>query len=75
MYLSDVFTIGANLAGIPGLTVPMGLADGLPVAVQLLGPADAEPRLLQAARALEVDGRTSEMATGSEREFIWPGKR
>ncbi|MEQ1834627.1 MAG: Asp-tRNA(Asn)/Glu-tRNA(Gln) amidotransferase subunit GatA, partial [Candidatus Eisenbacteria bacterium] len=53
MYLSDVFTIGANLAGIPGLTVPMGVAPaGLPVAVQLLGPADAEPVLLRAARAL-----------------------
>jgi len=75
MYLSDVFTIGANLAGIPGLSVPMGLSAGLPVAVQLLGPADGEPVLLRAARALEVDGRTHELATGSEREFTWPGKR
>jgi aspartyl-tRNA(Asn)/glutamyl-tRNA(Gln) amidotransferase subunit A len=75
MYLSDVFTIGANLAGIPGLSVPMGLSDGLPVGVQLLGPADAEPVLLRAARALEADGRTADIPRGYEREFIWPGKR
>jgi len=75
MYLSDIFTIGANLAGIPGLSVPMGLAGGLPVAVQLLGPADAEPLLLRAARALEVDGRTGDLAKAYEREFTWPGSR
>jgi aspartyl-tRNA(Asn)/glutamyl-tRNA(Gln) amidotransferase subunit A len=75
MYLSDVFTIGANLAGIPGLSVPMGLSGGgLPVAVQLLGPADSEPRLLQAARALEAEGRSDRIPMGYEREFAWPGK-
>ncbi len=76
MYLSDIFTIGANLAGIPGLSVPMGLVPGgLPVAVQLLGPADAEPLLLRAARALEVDGEAERMARGYEKEFAWPGSR
>jgi aspartyl-tRNA(Asn)/glutamyl-tRNA(Gln) amidotransferase subunit A len=77
MYLSDVFTIGANLAGIPGLSVPMGLAAaGLPVAVQLLGPADAEPLLLRAARALEVDGVVERLARAPlEQEFAWPGSR
>jgi aspartyl-tRNA(Asn)/glutamyl-tRNA(Gln) amidotransferase subunit A len=80
MYLSDVFTIGANLAGIPGLSVPMGLEPGgLPVAVQLLGPADSEPALLRAARALEVDGDErrlgAEIDAETEREFAWPGKR
>src|SRR5262249_55433292 len=76
MYLSDVFTIGANLAGIPGLSVPMGVAGaGLPVAVQLLGPADAEPLLLRAARALELEGRTNGGTTAYEREFTWPGNR
>ena len=74
MYLSDVFTIGANLAGIPGLSVPMGLAGGLPVGVQLLGAADAEPVLLRAARALEAEGRTGDIPKGYEREFTWPGK-
>jgi aspartyl-tRNA(Asn)/glutamyl-tRNA(Gln) amidotransferase subunit A len=74
MYLSDVFTIGANLAGIPGLSMPMGLSGGLPVAVQLLGPADAEPALLRAARALEADGKTGDIPMGYEREFTWPGR-
>ena len=76
MYLSDVFTIGANLAGIPGLTVPMGVAPaGLPVAVQLLGPVDAEPVLLRGARALEADGDPARIARGWEREVAWPGSR
>ncbi len=76
MYLSDVFTIGANLAGIPGFTVPMGLADdGLPVAVQLLGPEDGEPRLLRAGRALEVNGDTARLARDHETEFAWPTRR
>lgn len=76
MYLSDVFTIGANLAGIPGLTVPAGMSnDGLPVGVQFLGPMDSEPALLRAARALEVDGERAAIARGPEREVTWPGKR
>src|SRR5262249_2399526 len=57
MYLSDIFTIGANLAGIPGLSCPVGRTPaGLPVAVQLLGPEDSEPTLLAAGRAIEVRG-------------------
>ena len=76
MYLSDIFTIGANLAGIPGLTVPVGLtAAQLPVAVQLLGPEDAEPTLLRAARAIEVRGDTARMAARHETEFAWPTRR
>jgi len=53
----------------------MGLASGLPVGVQLLGPADAEPVLLRAARALEAEGRVGDIPTGYEWEFTWPGKR
>ena len=74
MYLSDVFTIGANLAGIPGLSIPMGLADGLPVGVQLLGPMDGEPAMLRAARAIEMDGDAARLARGPEREVPWPGR-
>jgi len=75
MYLSDLFTIGANLAGIPGLSVPMGLAPaGLPVAVQLLGPADSEPALLRAGRELEANGDRGRLArAGFAPEFAWPG--
>jgi aspartyl-tRNA(Asn)/glutamyl-tRNA(Gln) amidotransferase subunit A len=55
MYLSDVFTIPSNLSGEAAITVPFGAgADGLPIGVQLLGPARAEPRLFAAARVLEV---------------------
>ncbi|MCD6378526.1 MAG: Asp-tRNA(Asn)/Glu-tRNA(Gln) amidotransferase subunit GatA [Planctomycetes bacterium] len=54
MYLSDVFTIGANLAGIPGISIPVGLSkSNLPLAVQLLANVFDEQTLLQAARVLE----------------------
>ena len=76
MYLSDIFTIGANLAGIPGLTVPVGLTPaGLPRAVQLLGPEDSEPVLLRAGWALEVKGDTARLDRRHETEFAWPVKR
>jgi len=81
MYLSDIFTIGANLAGIPGLSVPVGLSAAtvdrraLPRAVQLLAPEDGEPLLLRAARALEVRGDTARLAGSNETEFAWPTKR
>jgi aspartyl-tRNA(Asn)/glutamyl-tRNA(Gln) amidotransferase subunit A len=76
MYLSDIFTLGANLAGIPGLTVPVTPASsGLPRAVQVLGPADAELALLRAARAIEVEGDTKRLAAGYERAFAWPTRR
>ncbi|HSN91711.1 MAG TPA: Asp-tRNA(Asn)/Glu-tRNA(Gln) amidotransferase subunit GatA [Anaeromyxobacteraceae bacterium] len=55
MYLADVFTIGCNLAALPGLSVPCGMhpALGLPVGLQLLGRPFDEATLLRAARALE----------------------
>ena len=54
MYLNDLFTIGANLAGLPGISVPAGMTkSGLPIGVQLLGPAFEEDRLLRCARMLE----------------------
>jgi aspartyl-tRNA(Asn)/glutamyl-tRNA(Gln) amidotransferase subunit A len=54
MYLSDIFTISVNLAGIPGLSLPCGFTPGgLPIGLQLLGKPFDEVRLLQAAYALE----------------------
>ncbi len=49
MYLNDIYTIGANLAGLPGVSVPCGLVGGLPVGLQLVGPHFAEEVLLRCA--------------------------
>jgi len=53
MYLSDIFTVPANLAGLPAISVPTGMSDGLPLGTQLLAPALEEARLLRAAAWLE----------------------
>lgn len=53
MYLSDIFTISVNLAGIPGLSVPCGFTDGLPVGLQLMGRPFGEGTLFKAAYAFE----------------------
>ncbi|HRK11241.1 MAG TPA: amidase family protein, partial [Thauera sp.] len=54
MYLSDIYTIAVNLAGLPGLSHPAGFgADGLPVGLQLIGDYFAETRLLQAAHRFQ----------------------
>jgi aspartyl-tRNA(Asn)/glutamyl-tRNA(Gln) amidotransferase subunit A len=53
MYLADVFTVPANLAGLPGLSLPCGLAGGLPVGFQLLGRPFDETTLLRAGHAYQ----------------------
>jgi aspartyl-tRNA(Asn)/glutamyl-tRNA(Gln) amidotransferase subunit A len=53
MYLADVFTIPANMAGIPGVALPCGFSEGLPVSLQLLGKPFAEQSLLGIAHAYE----------------------
>jgi aspartyl-tRNA(Asn)/glutamyl-tRNA(Gln) amidotransferase subunit A len=54
MYLNDVFTVPANLAGLPGISVPAGLSDdGLPLGLQLVGRAFDEETVLRAAGVLE----------------------
>jgi aspartyl-tRNA(Asn)/glutamyl-tRNA(Gln) amidotransferase subunit A len=53
MYAQDICSIPPNLAGIPAISVPGGLSDGLPVGVQLMGDHFAEGLLLRAARAVE----------------------
>jgi aspartyl-tRNA(Asn)/glutamyl-tRNA(Gln) amidotransferase subunit A len=57
-YLSDIFTLSANLAGIPGISVPCGVTDfdggqNLPTGLQILGPHLGEAKLLQIAKAAE----------------------
>jgi aspartyl-tRNA(Asn)/glutamyl-tRNA(Gln) amidotransferase subunit A len=53
MYLSDVLTIPPNMAGLPGLSIPCGLSEGLPVGLQLIGPQFSENTLFRAGHALE----------------------
>jgi aspartyl-tRNA(Asn)/glutamyl-tRNA(Gln) amidotransferase subunit A len=53
MYLNDIYTIGANLAGLPAMSIPCGMLDGLPLGLQLIGPHFAESRLLSAAHAYQ----------------------
>jgi aspartyl-tRNA(Asn)/glutamyl-tRNA(Gln) amidotransferase subunit A len=56
MYLSDLFTIPANLAGVPAISIPCGLDDGgLPVGFQIAARMLDEPTLLRAAAALEAE--------------------
>jgi aspartyl-tRNA(Asn)/glutamyl-tRNA(Gln) amidotransferase subunit A len=57
MYLSDIFTITANLAGIPGISVPFGkTANGLPIGLQLLGRHFDESTLLRVGHMFEMAG-------------------
>ncbi|MCX7780672.1 MAG: Asp-tRNA(Asn)/Glu-tRNA(Gln) amidotransferase subunit GatA [Negativicutes bacterium] len=56
MYLEDVLTVPINLAGIPAISVPCGLADGMPVGVQFIGKPLDEATILRAAYALEQSG-------------------
>ncbi len=70
MYLADIYTISANLAGIPGISVPCGLSNaGLPIGMQLMGRHFAEGRLLQAAWAYQQETdwhkKQPELAVGS----------
>jgi aspartyl-tRNA(Asn)/glutamyl-tRNA(Gln) amidotransferase subunit A len=53
MYLNDYCTVPMSLAGIPAISIPCGMSEGLPVGLQLAGPAFSENRLLDAAHALE----------------------
>jgi len=60
MYLNDIYTIGANLAGVPAMSVPCGFVAGLPVGLQIVGPHFGEARLLNVAHRyqLETDWHT-----------------
>ncbi|MEG3226813.1 Asp-tRNA(Asn)/Glu-tRNA(Gln) amidotransferase subunit GatA [Streptococcus suis] len=54
MYLADLLTIPVNLAGLPGLSIPAGFVEGLPVGLQLIGPKYSEETIYQVAAAFEV---------------------
>jgi aspartyl-tRNA(Asn)/glutamyl-tRNA(Gln) amidotransferase subunit A len=54
MYLNDIYTIGANLAGLPGLSLPCGFIDGLPMGLQLIGPHFSEDRLMNAGHGYQL---------------------
>jgi aspartyl-tRNA(Asn)/glutamyl-tRNA(Gln) amidotransferase subunit A len=55
MYLSDIYTIGVNLSGIPGISIPCGFDEaGLPIGLQIIGPAFGEAKLLRIARMYEA---------------------
>ncbi|HEY1214257.1 MAG TPA: amidase family protein, partial [Bryobacteraceae bacterium] len=55
MYLNDIYTIGANLAGLPAMSIPCGLEGGLPVGLQIVGPHFSEGKLLNAAHAFQKE--------------------
>ena len=55
MYLNDIYTISANLAGVPAMSIPCGFAGGLPIGLQLIGPHFAEGRLLHAAHRYQLE--------------------
>jgi aspartyl-tRNA(Asn)/glutamyl-tRNA(Gln) amidotransferase subunit A len=55
MYLNDIYTIGANLAGLPGMSIPCGFVDGLPIGLQIVGPHFSEARMLNAAHRYQQE--------------------
>jgi aspartyl-tRNA(Asn)/glutamyl-tRNA(Gln) amidotransferase subunit A len=66
MYLADIFTISANLAGLPGMSIPCGMRERLPIGLQLIGPALGEPALFRVAGAYQAatDWHTRRPALG-----------
>ena len=54
MYLEDLFTIPANLAGLPAMSIPNGMIDNKPIGLQLIGNFLDESRLLQAAHNFQI---------------------
>ena len=68
MYLGDIYTISANLAGLPGISLPCGFdKDGMPIGMQLLGDCFAEDKILRAAYAFEQTREYKQPAAVAER--------
>jgi len=55
MYLNDIYTVSVNLAGLPGVSIPCGLVDGLPAGLQLVGPHFAEQNVLNFAHLFQKE--------------------
>jgi aspartyl-tRNA(Asn)/glutamyl-tRNA(Gln) amidotransferase subunit A len=53
MYMEDVYTLSVNLAGLPGMSVPAGFIDGLPIGLQLIGKAFDEQTLLNTGHCFQ----------------------
>jgi len=53
MYLEDIYTIAVNLAGLPGISIPAGMADGLPVGMHIVGSDFAEAKVLNVAHQFQ----------------------
>jgi aspartyl-tRNA(Asn)/glutamyl-tRNA(Gln) amidotransferase subunit A len=70
MYLEDIYTIAVNLAGLPGMSLPAGFVGGLPVGMQLVGPALSEARMLNVAHQFQQHSdwhtRRPELASGGK---------
>ena len=69
MYLSDLLTIPSCMAGLPGLNIPCGLSDGLPVGLQLIGPQLSENTLFRTGHALERRSASTPFRSGSVAEL------
>ena len=54
MYLEDIYTLSVNLAGLPGLSIPAGLIDGMPVGLQLIGRSFDETTLLRMGHRFQL---------------------
>jgi aspartyl-tRNA(Asn)/glutamyl-tRNA(Gln) amidotransferase subunit A len=58
MYLSDILTVPANLAGIPAISIPCGEVEGMPVGLQIMGPRFHDENVIDAAFAYELEGHS-----------------
>ena len=68
MYLNDIYTIGVNLAGLPGVSIPCGFVNDLPVGLQLIGSHFSEAKLLNVAHRYQQETDWHQRLPGSDYE-------